>query len=143
VIALDTNLLVYALFSGYPEHTIAKHAIERACASAGGVIIAGPCVAEFWSIVTRPLPGLIAARPKAAEAFLRRLSEAGCQFIYPRRDFARRLAEEAVRHTVTGSRIFDLQIGLVSVEAGADELWTHDAGFTAPPGLRVLDPLQS
>jgi len=37
--------------------------------------------------------------------------------------------------------IFDLQIGLTALDNGADQIWSHDAGFLAPPGLRIHDPL--
>jgi predicted nucleic acid-binding protein len=42
---------------------------------------------------------------------------------------------------IRGPRIFDLQIGMIALENGARELWTHDAGFVAVPGLKVRDPL--
>jgi len=40
-----------------------------------------------------------------------------------------------------GPRIFDLQVGLTALEAGASEIWTHDTGFVGLPGLRIRDPL--
>lgn len=42
---------------------------------------------------------------------------------------------------VRGPRIYDLQIGLSALEAGATEIWTHDAGFVSLPGLKIRDPL--
>ena len=56
-------------------------------------------------------------------------------------DFGFRFAELAGKMDVSGSRVFDLQIGLCALESGARELWTHDRRFTAPAGLRVVDPL--
>lgn len=65
MIALDTNLLVYAHRSATPEHKRARAAIERAAASSGWGIAAA-VVAEFWSVVTHPAAG---GRPStAAEA---------------------------------------------------------------------------
>jgi hypothetical protein len=55
--------------------------------------------------------------------------------------FAVRLLTLAERLGVGGARVFDLQIGLVAAEAGATEIWTHDARFLAPPGMRVHDRL--
>ncbi len=43
--------------------------------------------------------------------------------------------------SVSGPRVFDLQIGLLALEAGVTEMWTHDAGFIALSGLKVDDPL--
>jgi hypothetical protein len=42
---------------------------------------------------------------------------------------------------IQGRRIFDLQIALASLEAGATEIWTHDRNFVSLPGLPVKDPL--
>jgi predicted nucleic acid-binding protein len=42
---------------------------------------------------------------------------------------------------VRGPRIFDLQIALTAFDNGATEIWTHDRGFVAFPGLAVHDPL--
>lgn len=36
---------------------------------------------------------------------------------------------------VTGARIFD------AFDNGATEIWSHDRGFAAFPGLRIHDPL--
>jgi hypothetical protein len=42
---------------------------------------------------------------------------------------------------VKGARIFDVQIGLCSLDGGATELWTHDSAFVKIPGLMIRDPL--
>ena len=49
-----------------------------------------------------------------------------------------RLAEEL---GVRGPRIFDLQIALTAFDNAATEIWTHDRGFLAMPGMAVRDPL--
>ena len=53
---------------------------------------------------------------------------------------AGRLLQAAEDRGIQGPRIFDLQIALTAVEAGAGEIWTHDQGFVTLPGLRVRDP---
>lgn len=55
--------------------------------------------------------------------------------------FGERLLQATADLEVSGPRIFDLQIALSAFEAGATELWTHDAAFVTVPGLRVSDPL--
>jgi predicted nucleic acid-binding protein len=54
VIALDTNLLVYAHRRAVPEHRRARLALERAANDRAGWGISLPVLGEFWSIVTHP-----------------------------------------------------------------------------------------
>jgi predicted nucleic acid-binding protein len=55
--------------------------------------------------------------------------------------FVDRLLQTAADLDVRGVRVFDLQIALCALDAGASELWTHDARFVKVPGLRLRDPL--
>jgi len=84
-------------------------------------------------------------RPSTVEealGFLDALRQEGMMVVLePRAGMGERLASLAARLGVRGPRIFDLQIGLCALEHGATELWSHDRGFVAPPGLRVVDPL--
>jgi uncharacterized protein len=141
VIAIDTNLLVYAHRAALPEHRSARHAIERAAMDPRGWGVPQPTLAEFWSIVTHPAAG----RPSTAaeaRAFLQALLSDGRGHVWlPSPGFDARFLEAAVDVDVRGPRIFDLQIALLAVEHGAREIWTHDRNFLATPGLRVVDPL--
>ena len=142
MIAIDTNLLVYAHRSGCPEHQQAKLAIEQAAADSGGWGIALPSFAEFWMIVTHPSCEGGPSIPAQARDYLTTLLETGDPVIFlPGRAFNDRLIRRATDLEVVGIRIFDLQIGLLAVENGATEIWSHDAGFVRMPGLTVKDPL--
>jgi uncharacterized protein len=141
MIALDTNLLVYAHRSGLPEHRPAQQAIERACAIRKGWAIPAFCAAEFWAVVTHPSSSGRPSQAEEASAFLDELFKAGARVIGPREGFVRRLANLACGLKVQGPRIFDLQIALASLEGGATEFWTHDRDFVSLPGLPVRDPL--
>lgn len=144
MIALDTNLLVYAHRSGVPEHRAAKGAIQRAAASPDGAGIAAPCLAEFWAVVTHPTAAGRPSTPAEAADFLQSLIATGRLAVWlPGPGFERRLAETARTLSVSGPRIFDLQIALIASEHGAKEVWTHDAGFLTVAGLRRLDPLRA
>ncbi len=141
MIALDTNLLVYAHRAGLPEHRAARRAIERAGRDARGWGIAVASVAEFWSVVTHPESRGGASSAARASGFLGALSAAGARVWLPGAGFADRLLGLAGRLGVQGPRVFDLQIALTAFDNGAAELWTHDARFVALPGLRIHDPL--
>ena len=141
MIALDTNLLVYAHRAGLPEHRAARRAIERASRDARGWGIALASVAEFWSVVTHPESRGGPSSAVAASGFLAALSAAGARTWLPGEGFADRLLALAGRLGVQGPRVFDLQIALTAFDSGAAELWTHDSHFVALPGLRIHDPL--
>lgn len=143
MIAIDTNLLVYAHRAGSPEHGPSRRAIERASRDARGFGVALPSVVEFWSIVTHPASQGGPSTASQAAGFLRALvDDASCRLWQPREGFADRLLRAARELKVFGPRIFDLQIALAAIENGAREIWTHDQSFLSVPGLRVHDPLR-
>lgn len=142
MIAIDTNLLVYAHRAALPQHRAARRAIERAAGAETGWGISQASLAEFWSIVTHPASAGRPSSGAAASAFLASLvRDGGAQIWMPGPGFGDRLLHLAVALNVRGPRIFDLQIGLTAVEHGAREIWTHDQRFVPLPGLRVHDPL--
>ena len=59
----------------------------------------------------------------------------------PRGGFAESLLQRAANLSVSGVRIFDLQIALIAADYGAREIWTHDLNFVRLPGIRIRDPL--
>ncbi len=142
MIAIDTNVLVYAHRPATPEHNAARKAIGRARVHRRGWGISLPTLAEFWGIVT--YSGR-AGRPSTvteATAFIRSLVvDGGAQIWLPGPGFAERLMQIGVDLEIIGSRIFDLQIALTAFDNGATEIWTHDRNFLSIPGLRVQDPL--
>ena len=142
MIALDTNLLVYAYLAAVPEHRAARRAIESAIQNDAGWGIATSTVAEFWCVTTHPRCSGGPSLPAQARTFLMNLLEDGRGHIWQSGpDFGQRLLQLAEELKVVGPRIFDLQIALVAFENGATELWSHDRNFIGVPGLKVLDPL--
>jgi toxin-antitoxin system PIN domain toxin len=141
VIAVDTNILVYAHRTALAEHRPARRAVERA-ADTGGWGISLPIVTEFWSVVTHRAASGRPSTPAEARAFLEALFESGgAQLWLPASGFGERCLHVAADMGIKGPRIFDLQIALIAYENGARELWTHDRSFVTVSGLRVVDPL--
>ncbi len=143
MIALDTNLLVYAHRARTPQHSAARRAIERAAADGRGWGFASAVLPEFWSVVTHPASDGRPSTPTQASGFIRALTTAGAIVWLPGPGFGERLLQVATDRDISGPRVFDLQIALTSFEGGATELWSHDAGFVPMAGLRVTDPLRA
>ena len=141
MIALDTNLLLYAHRARTPEHARARKAIERASTEGAGWGIAAASLAEFWAVATHSASAGRPSTPAQAASFVRALVRAGAQIWLPGPGFGDRLLQVAIDLEVIGPRVFDLQIGLAAFEGGATELWTHEARFVKIPGLRLHDPL--
>lgn len=141
MIALDTNLLVYAHRSAVAEHETARQAIIRARGFSDGWGFSLPVVSEFWSVVTHPTTRGRPSTPDEARRFLASLQAAGAEIWMPGAGFAARLARMAADLSVAGPRIFDLQIALTAFEGGATQLWTADRRFVSVPGLPVVRAL--
>jgi uncharacterized protein len=143
MIALDTNLLVYAHRRATPEHKAARRVIERARQSGLGWGLVEPSLVEFFAVVTHPAA---AGRPSTAAeagAFVDALVKAGARLWAPREASTSRLFQLAADLGVAGPRVFDLQIALAALDNGATEIWTHDAHFARVPGLRIVLPLHT
>jgi uncharacterized protein len=142
MIAIDTNLLIYAHRSSTPENRAARGAIQRAMADPGGCGISAPAISEFWSVVTHPASAARPSTPGEARRFLAALIEdSGLAVWLPGPGFGQRLSRLAEKLVIRGARIFDLQIALAAFDNGATEIWTHDRAFVAVPGMTVTDPL--
>ena len=143
MIAIDTNLLVYAHRSAVPEHAASREVIQQAASSGRGWGIAAAAIAEFWSVVTHPSAVGRPSEPAEARDFVRSLVEdGGARLWRPGPGFGGRLLQVAADQGVEGVRIFDLQIALTAFDNGAVEIWTHDREFSSIPGLTVSDPLR-
>ena len=143
MIAIDTNLLLYAHREGAPEHDRARAAISKALDDPRGWGICVPTVLEFWSIVTNPkLPGGPSSAKVVTHFFHYLITEGHGNIWTPGAGFGQRLMRWATSLKVRGKRIFDLQIALIAFEHGAQEIWTHDKHFASIPGVKVSDPLE-
>ena len=102
MIALDTNLLVYAHRSAVAEHRSARQAIVRARTSSGGWGFSLPVVGEFWSVVTHPTAAGRPSAPEEAHRFIVALEAAGAEIWTPGAGFAARRTQLAIDLSVTG-----------------------------------------
>ena|SRR5438552_12705293 len=142
MIALDTNLLVYAHREGASEHAKACEAILKALDDPRGWGICLPTVSEFWSIVTHPkIPGGPSSAAVVTHFFHYLVSEGHGNIWSPGPGFGQRLMRWAASLKVRGKRIFDLQIAVIAFEHGAHEIWTHDQKFVSVPAVKVHDPI--
>ncbi len=142
MIALDTNILIYAHRQDAPFHQPAARCVTEMAEGRAAWAIPWPCLHEFLAIVTRqgiyspPTPLSVAldhvdALLEAPTLVLLAESEQH----WP--DLRALLAASRV----TGARVHDARIAALCREHGVRELWSADRDFGRFLGLNVVNPL--
>jgi len=141
VIAVDTNILVYAHREDSPFHDVAYRRIEALAGGSAAWAIAWPCLHEFLAIVTHPRvfdpPTPMALALDQVDAWLESpslvlLSESGQHW-----PVVSSLARKA---RIAGPKIHDARIAALCLQHGVDELWSADRDFSLFPDLRAINP---
>lgn len=141
MIAIDTNLLVYAHRADLEAHAAARSALER-LASRYEWAIPWPCAHEFVAVVTSRAFGAARTPPDVAfQALHAWLSHPRCRAIGESTRHFELLAALALRASITGGAIHDARIAAICLGNGVDELWTSDRDFARFPDLRTRNPL--
>jgi toxin-antitoxin system PIN domain toxin len=142
VIAVETNLLVYAHRSDSPWHGAAASCVRRLAQSGRPWAIPWPCVHEFLAIATHPRiydpPTPLAAALGQVEAWMESPRLALLAEVPGYWASLSRLLREG---RAAGPRIHDARVAAVCLHHGVDELWSADRDFGRFPELRVRNPL--
>jgi toxin-antitoxin system PIN domain toxin len=142
VIAVDTNILIYAHRAESPHHQPAEISIRSLAEGSSPWAIPWPCVHEFLAIVTRariydpPTPLGIALRQVDTW-----LGSPGLALLSESADHWRELRAIATAGNIIGPRIHDAHIAAICRQHGVRELWSADRDFSRFPGLKVVNPL--
>lgn len=143
MIALDTNILVYAHRREVSEHQVAS-AIVRGFAE-GNVpwAIPWPCLYEFFSVVTNlRIWKKAASTPVEASSQLSAWCESpSIRLLGESMDFWPILERFIRRPRVRGPVVHDARIASLCVAHGVEELLTRDRDFSVFPELNVRNPL--
>jgi toxin-antitoxin system PIN domain toxin len=142
VIAVDTNILVYAHRRDATWHEPANAVVRRLADGPGVWAIPWPCLHEFLSIVTHPR---IYRPPTPLETALDQVAA------WVESPGLSLLAEgpgawELLRKVVSGSRVtgpvvHDARVATLCLLHGVRELWSADRDFGRFAGLSVRNPL--
>ena len=141
MIAVDTNILVYANRRSMPEwHEPAKESLERLAAGRAPWGLPWSAVHEFVAVVTR-LRQTPATLEEAFD-FVDRLSGAeSCVPLAEPVGYLPVLKQLAVGGRASGPLVFDARIAATCLAHGVRELWTADRDFGRFPSLRTRNPL--
>ncbi|HEY5610428.1 MAG TPA: TA system VapC family ribonuclease toxin [Thermoanaerobaculia bacterium] len=142
MIAVDTNLLVYAHREDSPWHEAAYAAIAELAEGRGAWAIPWPAIHEFLAIVTHPrifAPATPLARAlDQVEAWLEAPS---LTLLGESAGYWPALRETLRTGRVVGPQVHDARIAALCIDHGVRELWSADRDFSRFGKLRVRNPL--
>jgi toxin-antitoxin system PIN domain toxin len=142
VIALDTNLLVYAHREDSEFHAAANHKVDSLRRQPVPWSIPWPCVHEFIGIVTHPAIYKPASTLPEAFAFLDSLlASPQLHLLSESSGYFEKLRALAAAARLKGPRIHDARIAALCLHHGISELWSADRDFSAFPQLKLHNPL--
>lgn len=142
MIAVDTNVLVYAHREDSPWHAAARDAMAGLAEGRTAWAIAWPCLHEFLAIVTHPRiytpPTPLARALDQVEAWLESpsivlLSEGPAYW--------QTLKDMVAKSRTAGPQVHDARVASLCLSHGVRELWTADRDFSRFPSLKVRNPL--
>jgi len=142
VIAVDTNILVYAHREDSPWHVAADAGLAQLAEGRAAWGIPWPCIHEFLAIVTHPRiyspPTPLKNAIHQVEAWMKSPS---LVLLGETENYWPELCATATAGRVTGPQIHDARVAAICQTHGIDELWTSDRDFSRFPALKVTNPL--
>lgn len=141
MIAVDTNLLVYAHRREAPQHHKAVEVLRPLVEGhLGDWAIPWPCVHEFIATVTRPLWSKPTPMEDAIAAVDALRASPRVELIGETSDHWA-LLTVLLQRGVSGPRVHDARIAAICLGHGVRALWTADRDFGSFPELVTLNPL--
>jgi len=142
VIAVDTNLLIYANRKDSDFHISANELVDSLRHQAEPWAIPWTCVHEFISIVTHPGIYKPASNLSDAFGFLDALfASPQLHLLAESPGYFEKLRELSTAARLKGPRIHDARIAALCLHHGVSELWSADRDFSAFPQISVRNPL--
>lgn len=142
MIAVDSNILVYAHRVESRYHHAARNALSSLLADSAPWGIPWPCVHEFLATVTK---SSLAQNPTPLATALAQMSALlGARNLTPLSEgpgFFQHLERVTLTTGSTGGAIHDARIAAICLSQGISELWTADRGFARFAGLSSRNPL--
>lgn len=142
MIAVDTNILVYAHRKDSPFHERAMTRVRELAESGVAWAIPWPCIHELFAVITHTRiyvpPTPIARAIDQIEAWLESPS---LVLLAEDHDYWSALRASIESGHVQGPRVHDARIASLCATHGVRELWSADRDFSRFPQIRVVNPL--
>lgn len=142
MIAVDTNILVYAHREDSPWHTTALLQVVALAEGESPWAVPWPCIHEFLAVVTHPRiyvpPTPLAAALSQVTAWLESPS---LVLLSEGTDYWPELEPQLRKGRVVGGQVHDGRIVALCRQHGVRELWSADRDFSRFSGLTIRNPL--
>lgn len=142
MIAVDTNILVYAHRQDSEWNEVAYECVQGLAVGRARWAIPWPCVHEFLAVVTHPH---IYDPPSTTEDALNQvdgwLGSPTVTFLGEGERYIDLLREMLTTGHIQGPRVHDARIAALCTFHGVRELWSADRDFSRFPQLRTRNPL--
>ena len=143
MVAVDTNLLVYAHRADSPWHERADAVLAELAEGAGSWAIPWPCVLEFLAVVTHPR---IYDPPTPLTDALTQvdywMESPTLVLLHEDDQFWPTLRAVLDGSKVAGGAVHDARIAALCVRHGVKTLYSADRDFSRFPELRTENPLR-
>ncbi|MDQ8166005.1 MAG: PIN domain-containing protein [Gemmatimonadota bacterium] len=142
MIALDTNILVYAHRADSEWHTRASAAVADLANGSGSWAIPWPCIHEFFSVVTHPrIFSPPTPRERACAQVDAWLESPSLVMIGEDAGYWETLRASIMSGKIAGPAVHDARISAICSRHGVNELWSADRDFSRITAVRVRNPL--
>lgn len=142
MIAVDTNILVYAHRRDSTFHAQASAALKSLAESQARWALPWPCAHEFFAIVTNPR---VYSPPSSLDQALSQidawLESPSVELIGEDWGYWSMLRQLLLDGRIAGPRVHDARIAALCLQHGIRELWSADRDFGRFPQLVVRNPL--
>ena len=142
MIALDSNILVYAHRRESQFHDQANALVKSLAEGKTSWSIPWPCLYEFYSVVTNPRIWQAEATPPkiAAQQIEAWTNAPSLQLLTEPQDFAATLLPIVAQPRIRGPIVHDARIAALCLAHGVAQLVTRDRDFQLFPQLNTRDP---
>jgi len=142
LIAVDTNVLVYAHRRDSSWHEPARNCVRQLAEGRAAWAIPWPCLHEFLAIATHPRifspPTAVADALEQIDAWL----ESPTLVVLTETELHwSTLKSLLAAGRVQGPRVHDARIAALCVQHGVRELWSADRDFGRFPSVTVVNPM--
>lgn len=142
MIAIDTNILVYAHRRDSPWHATAAPLVKGIAEGRGTWAIAWPSLHEFMAISTHPKIYRPASTvSQALDQIDAWMGSPGLNMLAETAGYWSVLKMLIANRRVAGAQVHDARIAALCVHHGVTELLSADRDFSRYPELRVRNPL--
>jgi toxin-antitoxin system PIN domain toxin len=140
--ALDTNVLVYALYADAEHHRAARPLVDQGRNPDAALCLTPQVLAEFYAVVTNPRR-VTEAKPSEAvvEVITNLIAMPGLTLLPFPLDLVHRWMALLREHPVSGRKVFDVQLVATLLANGVRKLYTFNrTDFEPFAGLEVVTP---